>query len=291
MTNQSILLVDNHLWNIAARKYLACLAMPRASLVHSNFLPSMLASFTRGHEFFSGIFFTCSSCLPLCACWRFVLIVTMASHLFCHPLCPSILFWHFFLFNFKGSPPPSLGFLFFLSCFLAVTCFPGRGHISHTGWVKFPLECEELASPVCFVSHFGTHPQQNRAEREAGKQQEKGLPSLLFFCLISTCIQAHTAAESQWLPVGISRLECCEFAECGFSETLSNGGGGGWIKPNPQHRLSIKPRECAASQSDAAKCYNWFSWLDLSTVLLPAGSDYLYRVVKHMHSLGEHSHI
>lgn len=36
--------------------------------------------------------------------------------------------------------------------------------------------------------------------------------------------------------------------QSGFSETLSNGGGGGgWIKPNPQHRLSIKPSEFTAS--------------------------------------------
>lgn len=35
--------------------------------------------------------------------------------------------------------------------------------------------------------------------------------------------------------------------QSGFSETLSNGGGGGWLKPNPQHRLSINPGEFTAS--------------------------------------------
>lgn len=36
--------------------------------------------------------------------------------------------------------------------------------------------------------------------------------------------------------------------QSGFSETLSNGGGGGGrIKANPQHRLSIKPGEFTAS--------------------------------------------
>lgn len=41
--------------------------------------------------------------------------------------------------------------------------------------------------------------------------------------------------------------------QSGFSETLSNeGGGGGRIKPNPQHRLSIKPGEFTASPSDTA---------------------------------------
>lgn len=59
-----------------------------------------------------------------------------------------------------------------------------------------------------------------------------------------------TQQSPSGLPLGISRLECCELAECGFSETLSNEGGGGRLKPNPQHQLSIKSRECAAFQSN-----------------------------------------
>lgn len=38
--------------------------------------------------------------------------------------------------------------------------------------------------------------------------------------------------------------------QSGFSETLSNeGGGGGRIKPNPQHQLSIKPGKFTATAS------------------------------------------
>lgn len=45
--------------------------------------------------------------------------------------------------------------------------------------------------------------------------------------------------------------------QSGFSETLSNGGGGGGrIKPNPQHRLSIKPGEFTASPSDTVNTHS-----------------------------------
>lgn len=59
------------------------------------------------------------------------------------------------------------------------------------------------------------------------------------------------AAVSRQLPPRSARRNAVSL-QSGFSETLSNGGGGGGrrIKPNPHHRLSIKPSEFMASPSD-----------------------------------------
>lgn len=65
-------------------------------------------------------------------------------------------------------------------------------------------------------------------------------------------LSAVQRGHGRRLPPGSARRNAVSL-QSGFSETLSNeGGGGGRIKPNPQHRLSIKLGEFTASPSDTA---------------------------------------